>query len=94
MVAFPDDDFVSLSIASTVDRESICRAIERAITNHEPRLRSVRVELDRPDAQTQKLRFLIKAVLVAHPMHEPVSFDAVLQTTTQNYAVHAARRVP
>lgn len=92
VVGFGLDDFVAMSMASTVDRDAICRAIERAITTHEPRLRSVRVELDRRDAQTQKLRFSIKAVLVAHPMHEPVSFDAVLQTTTQNYAVQSARR--
>lgn len=92
VAAFGLDDFVSLSMASTVDRAAICRAIERAIGDHEPRLRHVRVELERRDAMTQKLRFSIRAVLVAHPMHEPVNFDAVLQTTTQNYAVQSGRR--
>jgi type VI secretion system protein ImpF len=92
VVAFGLDDFASMSMASTVDRAAICRSIERAITDHDPRLRSVRVDLDQRDAATQKLRFSIHAMLVVHPLHEPVNFDAVLQTTTQNYAVNNARR--
>jgi type VI secretion system protein ImpF len=94
VVAFGLDDFVSMSMSSEVDRAAICRSIERAITDHEPRLRGVRVELDKRDAATLKLRFSIHAMLVAHPLHEPVNFDAVLQTTTQNYAVQPGRRNP
>lgn len=92
VAAFGLDDFASLSMASTVDRVTICRAIERAIGDHEPRLRNVRVDLDKRDAASQKLRFSIHALLVVHPLHEPVNFDAVLQTTTQNYAVQTTGR--
>ena len=92
VLAFGLDNFASMSMASTVDRASICRSIERAIHDHEPRLHNVRVDLDKRDAATQKLRFSIHAMLVVHPLHEPVNFDAVLQTTTQNYAVQPARR--
>lgn len=92
VAAFGLDDFAAMSMASTVDRAAICRAIERSITDHEPRLRGIRVELDKRDAMTQKLRFAIHAMLVVHPLHEPVNFDAVLQTTTQNYAVQCGRR--
>lgn len=92
VAAFGLDDFVSMSMSSTVDRAAICRSIERAITDHEPRLRNARVELDRRDAATQKLRFSIHATLHAHPLQEPVNFDAVLQTTTQSYAVQSSRR--
>ena len=92
VAAFGLDDFVSMSMASTLDRAAICRSIERAITDHEPRLHHARVELDKRDLATQKLRFSIHAMLVAHPQHEPVNFDAVLQTTTQNYAVQPGRR--
>jgi type VI secretion system protein ImpF len=92
VVAFGLDDFVSMSMSSAVDRAAICRSIERAITDHEPRLRNARVALERRDADTQKLRFTIHAMLVAHPLQEPVNFDAVLQTTTQNYAVQTGRR--
>jgi len=82
-----------MSMSSAVDRAAICRSIERAITDHEPRLRNARVTLERRDTDTQKLRFSIHAVLVAHPLQEPVNFDAVLQTTTQNYAVQSGRRL-
>jgi type VI secretion system protein ImpF len=92
VAAFGLDDFASMSMASTVDRAAICRAIERSITDHEPRLRGIRVDLDNRDAVTQKLRFAIHAMLVVHPLHEQVNFDAVLQTTTQNYAVQCGRR--
>jgi type VI secretion system protein ImpF len=92
VIAFGLEDFVSMSMSSTVDRAAICRSIERAITDHEPRLRNARVELDKRDAATQKLRFSIHAMLVTHPLNEPVNFDAVLQTTTQNYAVLSNRR--
>jgi len=92
IAAFGLDDFAAMSMSSTVDRASICKSIARAITDHEPRLRNVAVDLDRRDVATQKLRFSIHAVLVTHPLQEPVNFDAVLQTTTQNYAVQNGRR--
>ena len=92
VAAFGLDDFASMSMSSTVDRATICRAIERSIRDHEPRLSGIRVDLDNRDAVTQKLRFAIHAMLVVHPLHEPVNFDAVLQTTTQNYAVQCGRR--
>jgi type VI secretion system protein ImpF len=92
VAAFGLDDFVSMSMSSAVDRAAICRSIERAITDHEPRLRNARVSLEARGADTQKLRFTIHAMLVAHPLQEPVNFDAVLQTTTQNYAVQTGRR--
>jgi type VI secretion system protein ImpF len=92
VAAFGLDDFVAMSMSSAVDRAAICRSIERAITDHEPRLRNARVALERRDADSQKLRFSIHAVLVAHPLQEPVNFDAVLHTTTQNYAVQSGGR--
>ncbi len=92
IAAFGLDDFAAMSMASINDRAAICRSIERAINDHEPRLRGARVELDKRDTATQKLRFSIRALLVAHPLQEPVNFDAVLQTTTQSYAVLTGRR--
>ena len=92
IAAFGLDDFAAMSMTSIDDRAAICRSIERAINNFEPRLRGVRVELDKRDTATQKLRFAIRAVLIAHPLQEPVNFDAVLQTTTQSYAVQTGRR--
>ena len=91
IATFGLDDFAAMSMASLNDRAAICRSIERAIADHEPRLRGARVELDRHVA-TQKLRFSIRALLVVHPLQEAVNFDAVLQTTTQSYAVQTGRR--
>lgn len=93
VLTFGLDDFASRSMASTDDQAFVCRALERAIADQEPRLRSVRVELARRDAATQRLKFSIRAVLFVHPMQSPVNFDAVLQTATQQYAVAPARRV-
>jgi type VI secretion system protein ImpF len=93
VAAFGLDDFAAMSMSSTVDRATICASIAQSISDHEPRLQKVLVELDQRDVATQKLRFSIAAVLVAHPLNEPVNFDALLQTTTQNYAVQIGRRV-
>ena len=93
VLGFGLDDFAFLSMSSKVDREFICRSIERAIKHHEPRLRNARVAIEKRDTDTQKLRFSIQALLIAHPLQEPVSFDAVLQTTTRNYAVQNTHRV-
>jgi type VI secretion system protein ImpF len=87
IIRFGLDDFSSRSLASVADRDFICRAIERAIEDHEPRLRSVRVGLDDRGAPGTGLRFNIHALLQIYPAAEPVSFDAVLQTGTQQYRV-------
>lgn len=87
IIRFGLDDFSSRSLASVADRAFICRAIERAIDDHEPRLRSVRVGLDERTAPGAGLRFNIHALLQIQPAAEPVSFDAVLQTGTQQYRV-------
>ena len=92
VLGFGLDDFAYLSMSSKVDRDFICRSIERAILNHEPRLRNARVAIEKRDTDTQKLRFSIQALLIAHPLQEPVNFDAVLQTTTRNYAVQNNQR--
>ena len=92
VLAFGLDDFAAKSMSSHADREAVCRSIEQAISNFESRLRNVRVTLEPDLADAQRLRFAIQALLVAHPLQEPVSFDAVLQTTTQHYAVQNLRR--
>jgi type VI secretion system protein ImpF len=94
IVTFGLDDFSSRSLASVADRTFICGAIERAIEDHEPRLRGVRVGLDERGAPGAGLRFNIHALLQIHPAAEPVSFDAVLQTGTQQYRVASSNTVP
>ena len=93
VMAFGLDDFSSLSVDSPADRERICSAIVSSIRSHETRLRSVTVALVADAGQRQRLRFSIRALLVMHPLSEPVNFDAVLQTSTQHYTVSQSRRV-
>ncbi len=93
VVSFGLDDFASRSLSNTEDQAFVCKAIERAIADHEPRLRHVRVELGPREASKQSLKFGIRAMLHVHPMQAPVNFDAVLQTSTQQYAVAPAKRL-
>lgn len=93
VVAFGLEDFASRSLASTEDREHLCRAIARAIADHEPRLSNVDVKVHPGDAARRTLRFAIRAMLQVHPLQEPVAFNAELQPTTQHYAV-APTRLP
>jgi type VI secretion system protein ImpF len=93
ILRFGLDDFSARSLASVADRDYICRAIERAIADQEPRLTSVRVDIDANESAGQQLRFSIRALLQLHPTTEPVNFDAVLQTGTQQYQVSSGGRV-
>ncbi len=85
------EDFSSLSMSGSNDRELICRRLEAAIVSHEPRLKRVQVALDVKTSSSQQLRFSIKALLCVSPLQEPVDFDAVLNATTQQYAVSPSR---
>jgi type VI secretion system protein ImpF len=69
------------------DRNRIRRALEQAIATFEPRLDRVSVTLELPREHDRALRFHIEAMLRVEPAPEPVSFDAVLQLTTQKYVV-------
>jgi type VI secretion system protein ImpF len=93
IVRFGLDDFSPRSLASVADRDFICRSIERALADHEPRLRGTRVHLDVRDGGVGSgVRFLIQAMLHVYPSDEPVSFDAVLQTGNQQYTVASSGR--
>ncbi len=84
-------DFSAMSMANAHDRASVCRSLEQAITRHETRLHNVRVKLDAAQLGAG-LHFTIHALLDLHPAREPVSFDAVLQPSTLQYAVSRLRR--
>ncbi len=84
-------DFASLSLSSVHDRAHICRALERAIAHHEPRLQNVQVMLELDRRSVSALYFSIKALLVVRPAQEPVSFDALLHPTRLQYSVSKQR---
>lgn len=85
------NDFAGLSLASHTDRTFICQSIQRAIERHEPRLQKVKVALELNEQSTNVLNFAIQALLVVHPLQEPVNFDALLQPSTLQYSVSRTR---
>lgn len=93
ILSFGINDFVGMSLSNPADCHRICRSIEQAIQRHDKRLHSVRVTLEADRYSTNTLRFSIHAMLVVHPAREAVSFDALLQPTTQQYSVVRSRRL-
>jgi len=87
LVSYGLPDFTSFSLLSKHDRNRIRRAVEQAIANFEPRLARVNVTLEPPRDNDRALRFHIEALLRLEPAPELVTFDAVLQLTTQRYVV-------
>ena len=83
-------DFSALTLASQDDRNHVRRTLEQAITTFEPRLERVRVIIDDPRPFDRGLHFRIEAVLRVDPAPEAVTFDAVLQLTTQEYRVQGS----
>jgi type VI secretion system protein ImpF len=93
VITFGLKDFSGMSLANSFDREAVCRSLELSIKRHEPRLKSVKVSLQMEQGSSGSLNFSIKALLLAYPASEPVSFDAMLQPSTLQYAVRNSRRM-
>lgn len=91
VASFGMSDFVGLSLSNPADRDLICRTLQQAIADHEPRLRKVEVRLERDRNTIGCLQFGINAVLHVPPASEPVTFDALLQPNTLQYAVAKSR---
>ena len=82
-------DFVGLSTANPLDRETICHSIEQSIEAHEPRLKQVKVEMLLDGHNMGSLCLSIQAYLNIYPLYEPVLFDALLKPTTQQSVISA-----
>ena len=93
MMTYGLEDFSGKSLANAHDRAGICRSLEQAIARHEPRLTSDRVSLHSTARNASSLHFAIHALLDLQPAREPISFDAMLQTSTQHYSISRARRI-
>lgn len=92
VLSFGMNDFVGKSLENVEDRRTICELIERAISLHERRLQNVSVTLAGTSSRMHALSFSVTALLVLDPATEPISFDALLHPTTQQYSVVASRR--
>jgi type VI secretion system protein ImpF len=80
-------DFSSMSLVKPEDRADICRALERSVTDHEPRLKHVRVQLSPEARDSKRLCFHIHALLSLNELREPINFNATLHPVTQQYDV-------
>jgi type VI secretion system protein ImpF len=80
-------DFTSLTGQSEEDRVRMRELIEKAIADFEPRLRNVTVTIGTREGAKHQLSFRVDALLRTDPVPAPVTFDAVLQLSTQQYQV-------
>jgi type VI secretion system protein ImpF len=87
LVTYGLPDFTTFTLLSANDRNRIRRALEQAITTFEPRLERVRVILEPPRQHDQTLHFRVEALLRVEPAPKPVTFDAMLQLSTQECRV-------
>jgi type VI secretion system protein ImpF len=87
MINFGIIDLSSLSLLNPEDRALLRDKISITIERHEPRLAKIKVTLDAPRELERILRFRVDAVLKVHPSKPPVSFDAMLQLSSNAYQV-------
>ncbi|HEY6401058.1 MAG TPA: type VI secretion system baseplate subunit TssE [Blastocatellia bacterium] len=89
LAAYGLPDFSAVSVKSPADQLWMQRALEMTISAFEPRLENVKVSLSQSRDLDHKLRFRIDARIKVEPTPEPVTFDTVLQATTNLYVVKA-----
>jgi type VI secretion system protein ImpF len=81
-------DFASGAFSDAHRREELRIEIEETIRRFEPRFISVRVQLmDTPERLETTLRLRIEAVLHAEPAPEAVTFDTLVDPTTDDVVV-------
>lgn len=89
LAAYGLPDFTAVSVKSPADQMRMQRALEMAISAFEPRLENITVSLSPVLDLEHKLRFRIDARIKVEPAPEPVTFDTVLQASTNQYVVKA-----
>jgi type VI secretion system protein ImpF len=87
LLAYGLPDFTTFSLQSETDRARMQEAIETAIRRFEPRIMEAVVIVDAPEQRNQQLAFRVEGYLRVDPVPAPVSFDAVLQLSTQQYQI-------
>ena len=80
-------DPASLYLRSPKDQEFLTRSIRTAISIFEPRLMSVRVNLQPATDILRGIHFTIEGLLRMDPAPEPVFFDTILDPSKGEYTV-------
>ena len=75
-------DFAHLSAGSDTDTQQLARVLERTIAIYEPRLRNVRVRVERSRMSQSAVVGSIEGLLVVGNVNEPVSFPLLLALKT------------
>lgn len=75
-------DFAHLTAGSDTDTQQLARTLERTIAIYEPRLRSVRVTVERSRMSQSAVVGSIEGLLVVGNVNEPVSFPLLLALKT------------
>ncbi|HWQ09502.1 MAG TPA: type VI secretion system baseplate subunit TssE [Holophaga sp.] len=87
VLMFGIPDLSSLSLLDPAHRAFLQDALRHAIARYEPRLSNVRVSLDGARGLHQALRFRVDGLLRTFRTRPPVSFDAMLQLSSNTYRV-------
>lgn len=91
MLSFGVPDVAARVLASSEDQRHIARGLAQAIEAHEPRLQRVSVAFQPEAGQGGAFQFTIRATLVAMPLVEGVSFDALVMPVASRYEVTRSR---
>jgi type VI secretion system protein ImpF len=84
-------DFSGYSLATAAAEARLTRQLQASLIFFEPRLARVRVEpIESIAGKTRTFRFRIEALLLMDPAPEHISFDTVLQLTTNQCEVQNA----
>lgn len=87
ILLFGIHDLSNLSLRNPDDQLFLQGCLQKAIEAFEPRLTNIRVSLDVSKDLNQIMRFRVDAFLKVHPTRPPVSFDAMLQLSSNTYQI-------
>ncbi|PRD41150.1 type VI secretion system baseplate subunit TssE [Phyllobacterium phragmitis] len=86
------DGIVSVNLVTDEAKLVLARALERTITRFETRLSDVRVTILRNGAGSRRtLRIRIEAMFRPHDGMPPISFETMIDPSTQHFLVEAPR---
>jgi type VI secretion system protein ImpF len=81
------EDFVAKNPKNIQVRKVLKASIQDTLTKFEPRLRDVSVEMKEDDGISRNLCFIIRAILYADPIQEPICFDTWFSVSRGEYKI-------
>jgi type VI secretion system protein ImpF len=82
-------DISALAASSEPDQRFVAEIIEKRVAAYEPRLRDIRVTIDRPSAASSRVGVFLTASLRIGPVYEPVTFPISIRRENQRAGVAA-----